>query len=77
LTKFKSLLVPFTFPKISSEKGKASNSHVENGDYKRYTADKVPSDISDQLENSNDLIAGFKGEVLKSDKNVREGKGLQ
>jgi hypothetical protein len=66
------------YPKAPTERGPGENS-VLIMDYRAYpTAKNIPASLkgkADQSTKSEDLL-GYKGDVLKSDPKVREGKGL-
>ena len=68
------------FPQPPTAKGNGLNSIVDK-DYKQYTttAKNCPASLkgkADQTQKSEGDLAGYKGDVLKSNLQSREGKGI-
>ena len=80
LALFKSYIVPIKYPSPSTDKKDSKNEVTTPSDYKTYpTAKNMPASLkggADQREKSISL-PGYTGDVLKSDTNTREGKGIQ
>jgi hypothetical protein len=80
LALFKSYIVQVKYPAPGTQKADAKNAVTSAADYKAYpTAKNVPPSLkgnADQREKSISL-PGYAGDVLKSDTNTREGKGVQ
>lgn len=80
LALFKSYIVPVKYPTPGNTKADSKNPYTSAADYKAYpTAKNMPASLkggADQREKSTTL-PGYTGDVLKSDTNTREGKGVQ
>jgi hypothetical protein len=72
--------VPIRYPAAGDIKADAKNVVTSAADYKNYpTAKNIPASLkgsADQRVKATNL-AGYTGDVLKSDTNTREGKGVQ
>lgn len=76
---FKEFIAHLKYPQPPNERGDGLNTLIDK-DYKPYpTAKNIPASLkgkADQSQKSEEL-PGYKGDVLKSNTAVREGKGIQ